>query len=115
MTYTVRDIETAVCARFKLTKAELRSPARIRKISRPRQIAMFLARELTPASYPQIGRVLGGREHTTIMHGRKRIAALMRESNEIPSDVQDVRDILFSGPTYRQRLAAAIEEGMVRA
>jgi chromosomal replication initiator protein len=52
MTYIIRDIERAVCQRFKLTPERLRGAGRQRKIARPRQIAMYLARELTDASLP---------------------------------------------------------------
>jgi chromosomal replication initiator protein len=70
------------------------SPSRVRRIARPRQIAMYLARQLTKMSYPQIGRRLGGRDHTTILHGNRKIIRMLRETNTMAFEVEGVREIL---------------------
>lgn len=100
-TYVLRDIERAVCQHFGLTAAQMRSPARQRAIARPRRMVMFLARELTAASYPKIGRYLGGRDHTTVLYGTRKIARLMRETNHIPYELEGVRAILAGARTVK--------------
>lgn len=113
MNFQIRDIEKAVCLRFKLTSTILKSPCRRRDVARPRQIAMYLARELTPASYPQIGRQLGGRDHTTIIYGKRRIVKLLRETNTMAMEVEAVREILLQLPSHRSRIASAVSRGLV--
>lgn len=114
MTYQLRDIEKAVCAKFQLSTKDLRSPCRDRSIARPRQIAMYLARELTTASYPAIGRHLGGRDHTTILYGKRRITQLLRETNTMAMEVESVREILMQMPNHRSILAAGLASGFKR-
>jgi chromosomal replication initiator protein len=55
---------------------------------------MYLARQLTKMSYPQIGRRLGGRDHTTILHGNRKITKMLRETNTMAYEVEGVREIL---------------------
>lgn len=74
------DIRRAVCKRFKLTDAEMTSPSRVRRIARPRQLAIALSYELTRHSLPSIGKHYGRRDHTTCLHACKRIAALRQIS-----------------------------------
>jgi chromosomal replication initiator protein len=69
---TIADVQTAACEHFGLTPGELISPARTARIAWPRQLAMYLARELSGQSLPAIGREFGGRDHTTVMHACKR-------------------------------------------
>ena len=64
---------------------------RVRTIARPRQIAMYLAKQLTPRSLPEIGRRFGGRDHTTIMHGVRRIEELMTTDSQMADDLQLLR------------------------
>src|SRR3546814_17879774 len=64
------EIQRAVCAHYRLDKSEMASKRRVRAIARPRQVAMYLAKELTPRSYPEIGRRFGGRDHSTVKIGR---------------------------------------------
>ncbi|HEV3046665.1 MAG TPA: chromosomal replication initiator protein DnaA [Solirubrobacteraceae bacterium] len=71
---SVADIQDATCKLFGLTREELLSPARAARIAWPRQLAMYLARELTDESLPAIGRHFGGRDHTTVMHACRRAA-----------------------------------------
>jgi chromosomal replication initiator protein len=72
---TVDTIQQATCELFGITRAELLSDGRSRRITWPRQLAMYLSREYTPQSLPAIGQAFGGRNHTTVMHACKRAAA----------------------------------------
>jgi chromosomal replication initiator protein len=75
--HTVSDIQIATCEHFGLSSEELLSPARTARIAWPRQVAMYLARELTGESLPAIGRQFGGRDHTTVLHAWRRTNARM--------------------------------------
>jgi chromosomal replication initiator protein len=86
---SVDEITEAACERFGLTPAELLSSSRAARISWPRQVAMYLARELTEESLPALGRQFGGRDHTTVLHAYRRTAA------RIASDVES-RDLVNS-------------------
>jgi len=72
----IENIQKTVAEYFKLKVADLCSKARKQTITRPRQIAMALARELTTHSYPEIGHVFGGRDHTTVINACKRVDEL---------------------------------------
>lgn len=90
----LRDIEKAVCANFKyLTPAILKSPLRSRNVARPRQIAYYLARQLTAQSFPQIG-CRFNRDHSTVLYGARRIAALIESNPKIRNHVETVAGIL---------------------
>ena len=78
------------------TVAEMFSPRRARNIARPRQVAMFLAKNLTSLSYPEIGRQFGGRDHTTVMHAVRSIEGLINTDDSINEDVQLLRSLLSS-------------------
>ena len=93
ITPSLKDIEAAVCSRFGLTPEMLRGPRRERGIARPRQIVMFLAREMTPLSYPRIGAHLG-RDHTTILHGERRVRALMAVKPKLAAYVAECRALV---------------------
>src|SRR3546814_7587708 len=64
------------------------SARRAREVARPRQVAMYLAKRLTPRSLPEIGRRFGGRDHTTVMHAVKRIEELRVEDTELDADIR---------------------------
>jgi chromosomal replication initiator protein len=72
---TIEEIQAAACEHFGVSPAELLSSARTRRIAWPRQIAMYLARELTAESLPAIGRHFGGRDHTTVLHAWRQTTA----------------------------------------
>jgi chromosomal replication initiator protein len=72
---TVSEIQEATCSHFGLTSDELISPSRTARIAWPRQVAMYLARELTDESLPAIARQFGGRDHTTVLHAWRRTSA----------------------------------------
>jgi chromosomal replication initiator protein len=72
---SIADIQAAACACFGLTPQELLSPSRTPRVAWPRQLAMYLSRELTSESLPAIGRQFGGRDHTTVLHAWRRTSA----------------------------------------
>lgn len=92
-TPTLRDIEAAVCARFGLTPQILRGPKKQRGIARPRQIAMYLAREMTPLSYPRIAAWFN-RDHTTVLFGERRVRQLMVEKPKLAAYVRECRALV---------------------
>ena len=94
---TVEDIQKQVCTHFAIRMQDMHSARRARNIARPRQIAMFLAKNLTHSSYPEIGRKFGNRDHTTIMHAVKKVEDLMRDDNALADDVALLRSILADG------------------
>src|SRR3954451_10615584 len=71
---TVEDVQAATCEAFGITREELLSSSRTARLTWPRQVAMYLSRELTDQTLPAIGRAFGGRDHTTVMHACKRTA-----------------------------------------
>jgi chromosomal replication initiator protein len=79
---TVREIQDSICAAFGLTLDQLLSSSRAGSVAWPRQVAMYLARELTDHSLPAIGRAFGNRNHTTVMHACKRTAERMATDRE---------------------------------
>jgi len=79
---SVEDIQAAVCERFHLDPGELVSPSRAQRLAWPRQLAMYLSRELTDQTLPAIGRAFGGRDHTTVMHACRRTAERMASDPE---------------------------------
>lgn len=94
---TVDAIQRAVAAHYVLTKADLISPCRARWIARPRQVAMWLAKQLTARSLPDIGRRFGGRDHTTVLHAIRRIEALILEDPKLAKDCETLRTGLVWG------------------
>jgi chromosomal replication initiator protein len=87
---TITRIQEAVCSRFGLTVAELVSPRRSQAVAYPRQVAMYLCRELTDASLPKIGKEFGGRDHTTVMHANAKITRMISEDRSVYNLVQDL-------------------------
>jgi chromosomal replication initiator protein len=83
-------IQELVCERFAVTLAELTGDRRSQNIVYPRQVAMYLSRELTDSSLPKIGREFGGRDHTTVIHATVKIARLIREDRSVYNLVQEL-------------------------
>lgn len=84
---TVDDIQKAVADYFKIRVADMHSPRRARNLARPRQVAMYLCKQLTTRSFPDIGRAFGGKDHTTVMHGVTTIRDLMERDGELAEHV----------------------------
>jgi chromosomal replication initiator protein len=85
---TIDEIQKRVSEHFKIRQAEMVSARRARVVARPRQIAMYLSKQLTPRSLPEIGRRFGGRDHTTVIHAVKQIEKLRAADTEIDADVR---------------------------
>ena len=88
---TIEEIQRKVAEHYNIRLSDMIGPKRIRTIARPRQIAMYLAKQLTPRSLPEIGRRFGGRDHTTIMHGVRKIEELMATDSQLNDDLQMLR------------------------
>ena len=87
---TVDEIQKAVAEHYLLKQADLLSERRTRSVARPRQLAMYLAKNLTTRSYPDIGRRFGNRDHTTVLHAVRRIEQLKGEDAAIAADVEAI-------------------------
>jgi chromosomal replication initiator protein len=85
---TIDDIQKATSEHFGLKQADLISERRNRSVARPRQAAMWLAKQLTTRSLPDIGRRFGGRDHTTVLHAVRRIEALRAEDQQLARDLE---------------------------
>ena len=91
---SVDAIQKRVAAHYDVRVSEMFSARRSRDIARPRQVAMYLAKNLTSLSYPDIGRQFGGRDHTTVMHAVKTIEQLSKSDGQFAEDVQLLKSIL---------------------
>lgn len=94
MMISISDIQFVVSEHFGIAFNGMTSAQRCRQVARPRQVAMFLAREMTPHSYAVIGRHFGGRDHKTIMQGVTTIAQMLERDPEISQAVQSSRRVL---------------------
>ncbi|HWU48995.1 MAG TPA: chromosomal replication initiator protein DnaA [Asticcacaulis sp.] len=85
---TVDEIQKLTADHFGLKQADLLSERRTRSVARPRQVAMWLCKQHTTRSYPDIGRRFGGRDHTTVLHAVKKIEELLTSDDQIARDVE---------------------------
>jgi chromosomal replication initiator protein len=93
---TIEDIQKRVAEHYGIKLADMHSARRARVVARPRQVAMYLAKQLTPRSLPEIGRRFGGRDHTTVMHAIKKIEELRASDSVISEDIELLRRLLHS-------------------
>jgi len=91
---TIEDIQKKVSEHFSIKMSDMFSSRRSKSVVIPRQVAMYLSKELTNLSYPEIGRNFGGKDHTTIIHASKKIDKLLNESNSISEDIRLLKSIL---------------------
>ncbi len=87
----IEEIQRVVCKQYNVTKADLLSSRRTRTVVRPRQIAMYLAKTLTPRSLPEIGRRFGNRDHTTVLHAVRKIEDMMQTDRGFADEVDGLR------------------------
>lgn len=88
---TVDEIQKACAAHYRIDPAEMRSKRRARAVARPRQVAMYLAKKMTPRSLPEIGRIFGGRDHSTVIHAVRTIEELRQNSPEMDADIRKLQ------------------------
>ena len=88
---SVEEIKRKVADHYNIRLSDLVGPKRTRCFARPRQVGMYLCKHLTSRSLPEIGRSFGGRDHTTIMHGVRRVDELRQKDAEIADDIELLR------------------------
>jgi chromosomal replication initiator protein len=93
---TIEEIQKKVAEHFNIRVADMHSARRARQVARPRQVAMYLAKQLTARSLPEIGRKFGGRDHTTVMHAVKKIEELSAGDSSFAEDVELLRRMIES-------------------
>jgi chromosomal replication initiator protein len=91
---SVEEIQRQVSDHYNIRLSDMIGPKRLRSFARPRQVAMYLCKQLTSRSLPEIGRRFGGRDHTTVMHGVKRIDELKQQDAQIAEDLEILRRTL---------------------
>jgi chromosomal replication initiator protein len=84
----IEDIQKIVSRHYNVSKADLLSSRRTRTIVRPRQIAMYLSKTLTPRSLPEIGRRFGGRDHTTVLHAVRKVEEMMQGDQHLAEEIE---------------------------
>jgi chromosomal replication initiator protein len=91
---TIDEIQKRVAEHYNIRLSDMHSARRARAVARPRQVAMFLCKQLTPRSLPEIGRKFGGRDHTTVMHAVRKIEELRAIDRTLAEDVELLRRML---------------------
>jgi chromosomal replication initiator protein len=104
MILTIRDVERAVCLRFQISRDALRARNPKRVASRPRQIAMYLARELTGASYPRLGQHFA-RDHTSILYAWRMTVKRMASDARLRSEIEGCKEILSHSGLWKETVA----------
>jgi len=93
---TIEEIQRRVSEHYNIRLTDMSSARRARAVARPRQVAMYLAKQLTSRSLPEIGRKFGNRDHTTVIHAVQRITELMEREASFGEDVEMLRRMLES-------------------
>ena len=91
---TITDIQKLVGEHYHVKLEDFKAKKRTKSVAFPRQIAMYLSRELTDASLPKIGSEFGGRDHTTVIHAHEKISTLLATDRELQDKVQELIDLL---------------------
>ena len=90
----LEEITSVVCLNYSVTREQLSGPARTEVLVRPRQVAMFLMYTMTNVSFPKIGHLFGGRDHTTALHAVRKIEALVKVDKELSGRVDELRALV---------------------
>jgi chromosomal replication initiator protein len=98
----IAHIQATVAAFYGLHRSGMTSDRRDKPLARARQVAMYLARELTPRSMPEIGRRFGNRDHTTVLHGIRSVEKRMIEDAELRADVELLKSRLTQFATNHE-------------
>ena len=93
---TIDEIQRRVAEHYNIRISDMSSARRARAVARPRQVAMFLAKQLTSRSLPEIGKKFGNRDHTTVMHAVTRVNELIDTDAQFAEDVDLLRKMLES-------------------
>jgi len=88
---SIMQIQQAVCKYYNITLAEMKGKKRVKNIVVPRQIAMYLSRELTSNSLPKIGKEFGGKDHTTVIHAHDKIEKQIEEDTQLNSEISELK------------------------
>ncbi|WP_096438038.1 chromosomal replication initiator protein DnaA [Alteribacter populi] len=96
-TIRIQDVQKIVADTFQVKVEEMKAKKRTKTVAFPRQIAMYLSRELTDSSLPKIGSEFGGRDHTTVIHAHEKISRLLSSDHELQKQVQEITEQLKSG------------------
>jgi chromosomal replication initiator protein len=99
---TVAEIKRVVAEHFGIPLESMTSADRSKPIARPRQVAMFFAREVGRKSYPNIGRLFGNRDHTTVLHAARQVERLMGEDDNFKDEVTTIRGLLVSNTSKEE-------------
>ena len=91
---TIEEIQKRVAEHWGLRVTDMTSSRRARTVARPRQVAMYLAKQFTDRSLPEIGRMFGNRDHTTVMHAVKRVTEIMAVDSEFRESVELMQGLL---------------------
>ncbi|PYZ96262.1 chromosomal replication initiator protein DnaA [Alteribacter lacisalsi] len=95
-TITIQDVQKLVAETFEVRIEEMKAKKRTKTVAFPRQIAMYLSRELTESSLPKIGGEFGGRDHTTVIHAHEKISRLLTTDQDLQKQVQEITEQLKS-------------------
>jgi chromosomal replication initiator protein len=91
----IEEIQKAVATRYNVSRADILSERRTAAVVKPRQIAMYLAKVLTPRSLPEIGRRFGGRDHTTVLHAVRKIEKAALEDRTLGEEIEFIKRMLL--------------------
>jgi chromosomal replication initiator protein len=91
---SIEEIQKRVAEHYRIRTSDMHSARRARAVARPRQVAMYLSKQLTSRSLPEIGRKFGGRDHTTVMHAVRKIEELRAADNSLAEDIDLLRRML---------------------
>ena len=91
---SILDIQTATGEHFNIRLEDFTAKRRTKSIAFPRQVAMYLSRELTDFSLPKIGEEFGGRDHTTVIHAHEKISSLLKTDQQLQQDIKQIRSML---------------------
>ena len=90
----IEDIQRAVSRHYNVSRTDMLSNRRTRVIVKPRQIAMYLAKMLTPRSLPEIGRRFGGRDHTTVLHAVRKVETMISDDTQLAKELELLKRLI---------------------
>jgi chromosomal replication initiator protein len=90
----IKQVQKAVCDFYSIKNSDIRSKSRLKSVTMPRHVAMFLCREFTNTSLPEIGRSFGGRDHTTVMHAVSKIKNELEVNTQLYNEINQIKKVL---------------------